>query len=119
MKATLKRKELSKLGLTESRYHLLFCGGPDCCSRKEGEHLWSFLKDQTKRLQIPVQRTLTKCLRICHSGPWLVVYPDGTWYGNLTFEKIARILDEHVVQGKPIHEWASLEQPLTGNGDTD
>ncbi len=115
MKTVLKSKELTKLRLNQSQYHLLFCGGPDCCSRKVGEHLWDFLKDQTKRLEIPVQRTQVKCFRVCHDGPWLVVYPDGIWYANLTIEKIARILDEHITQGKPIQEWASLEQPLGGH----
>lgn len=114
----LKPKEIKKLDLARAHHHVLFCGGPDCCSRKEGAHLWDFIKHQVKSHNIPAQRTMVKCLRICHSGPWIVVYPEGTWYGNLTTEKVARILDEHVLKGKPIDEWASLTNPL-GQTDTE
>lgn len=110
--ARLKPKEVNKLGLLSAKRHVLFCGGPDCCSRREGEHMWDFIKQQVKLHNIPAQRTLVKCIRICHSGPWIIVYPEGTWYGNLTTEKVARILDQHVTKGEPIQEWVSIVNPL-------
>lgn len=89
--------------------HVFLCIGPDCCDMDEHSALWDLLKAGTKSL--PVLRTKAACLRICKDGPWLVVYPDGTWYGKVTPEKLHRILREHVVEGNPVREWIAAEMP--------
>lgn len=76
--------------------------------------LWDQLKAQTKKLAIPVMRTKAACLRICKEGPWLVIYPEGIWYGRLTPERLSRILKEHVEEGRPVHEWIAAEMPALG-----
>lgn len=67
--------------------------------------LWDLLKSETRRLSVPAMRTKAACLRICKDGPWLVVYPDGIWYGQLTAERLRRILKEHIEDGRPVQEW--------------
>ncbi len=92
--------------------HLFLCIGPDCCSEEGGESAWLYLKVAVQRTGIPILRSKVGCLRICSGGPWLVVYPEGVWYGEITPERIDRILNEHVIQGRAVLEWASAQTGL-------
>lgn len=107
-------KKLNKAGVSHARRHLFFCVGPDCCRKDDGADLWDYAKKRTKELDVPVMRTKAACFRICTQGPWLVVYPEGTWYPKVTPERLDRILREHVVEGRPVEEWAVAVNPLAG-----
>jgi len=96
---------LEKAGVAQAERHLFFCLGPDCCRRSEGELLWEFVKRRIKETGIPVMRTKAECFRICSGGPWLVVYPEGIWYGSVTPARFERILNEHIIRGRPVTEW--------------
>lgn len=91
--------------------HVFLCVGPDCCDPVAHAGLWDQLKAESKRLAVPIMRTKAACLRICKEGPWLVVYPDGIWYGRLTPERLTRILREHIEEGRPVREWVAGEMP--------
>lgn len=97
-----------------AHYHLFLCLGPDCAPMKKGEKVWKCLKELCSGLKLPVMRTKAGCFRICTGGPWLLVYPDGVWYGELTPERCERILREHIVGGKPVSEWVVKTHPLCG-----
>lgn len=100
--------------IDNSKYHLLLCLGPDCAPMKKGEKVWKEMKELCATAKIPVMRTKAGCFRICTGGPWLLVYPDGTWYGEVTKERVERIMREHVGEGRPIAEWAVKTHPLCG-----
>lgn len=51
-----------------------------------------------------VMITNTGCFGICDKGPIAVVYPEGIWYGNLTDEDVDRIVEEHILEGKPVED---------------
>lgn len=106
-------KGLAKAGIDGAQKHLFICIGPDCCRPKEGAALWDHIKERVKECPVPIMRTKAACFRICTEGPWLVVYPDGIWYGSLTPERFDRILREHIIGGKPVREWITAENPLT------
>ena len=101
--------------IQRSTRHLFLCLGPDCCNSAEHAPLWELLKAETKRLAIPVLRTKAACLRICTEGPWLVIYPDGIWYGRLTPDRLRRILHEHVENNRPIQDWIATKMPALAN----
>lgn len=104
--------KLSRATIEAAQNHLFLCVGPDCCDPSEHQALWDLLKSETRSL--PVLRSKAACLRICTDGPWLVVYPEGIWYGRLTADRLRRILRDHIVGGQPVTEWIATTMPCLG-----
>jgi (2Fe-2S) ferredoxin len=102
----------AKMKITGARRHVFLCVGPDCCATTDGLATWETLKARLKDLGIPALRTKAACLRVCSGGPWLVVYPDGIWYGQVTPERCERIVREHLAAGLPVAEWIAHTYPL-------
>lgn len=102
----------AKNGLPTARRHLFLCLGPDCCTAQEGLATWEHLKAEIKQHQLPAMRTKAACLRMCSEGPWLVVYPEGVWYSQVTPERFDRIRREHLEGGRPVEEWVRATHPL-------
>lgn len=107
----------ASFGVGKLTRHLFVCTGPDCTSPESGQATWDYIKRRTKELNIagpdgPLYRTRCACLRICTGGPIAVVYPDGTWYRNVTPENAERILQEHVLSGRVVDDLCFARNPL-------
>ena len=110
-----------KLGLGGYQQHVFLCTGPKCCTPEEGQAAWEALKQELKEQQLHTgpracYRTKVGCLRICCHGPTMVVYPEGTWYHGMSAERIPRLVQEHLVEGRPIEEWIFARNPLPPSG---
>ena len=87
---------------------VLVCTGPRCAP-DTAQEIYQTLKTKLKELKVDqqkVRRAQVQCFGVCQGGPILVVQPDGVWYHHVTHEKLARIINEHLLGGKPILEWA-------------
>ncbi len=42
------------------------------------------------------------CLDQCGHGPNVVIYPDNIWYSHLTIEDVPIIVQEHLINGRPV-----------------
>jgi len=100
------------MGLAGARRHVFLCVGPDCCAPEVGLATWEFLKGRLRESGLPILRTKAACFRICKGGPWMLVQPEGIWYGGVTTERCERIVAEHIESGRPVEEWIARVHPL-------
>jgi len=104
-------------GIGRYTQHVLLCIGPDCAPSEQGLASWAHLKRRLRELGLVgvaggVYRSKVQCLQVCREGPVAVVYPDGTWYKRATPENLERILQEHVLGGRPVRDLAFARNPL-------
>jgi (2Fe-2S) ferredoxin len=107
-----------RAGLKNAKRHLFLCVGPECCEPPEGERAWENLKRRVKETGAEVMRTRAACLRVCSGGPWLVVYPEGVWYGQVTPARMEVILERHILGGQPVEEWIAVRTPCGERAQT-
>lgn len=115
----IARAAAEKRGVGTYERHILLCIGPDCCTVEEGAAAWGRLKKRVAELNGSadagrVYRTKVGCLRVCDQGPVAVVYPEGTWYGDLGPANLDRVIDEDLAQGREVAALVIGHNPLGG-----
>jgi (2Fe-2S) ferredoxin len=84
---------------------------PSCTTDGKSE-LFTQLQNFSKAAGLGATVRINKsgCLDQCEHGPVMVVYPDAVWYGHVQPSDAAEIVQEHLVNGRPVERLRLAEE---------
>ncbi len=86
--------------LTGTKHHVLICNGSSCM-RKGGEEATQEIRNEIAELELDslIHTTRTRCNGRCKDAPVVIVYPEGTWYKDVTQGVGQQIVRQHLTGG--------------------
>lgn len=113
--------DLAPIAAADIRYHVFVCTGKSCSANDSAEVRNAFERELRARgLQYGKKAkgcnpngsvVLTECASVgfCAVGAAVMVYPDGVWYAQVRANDVPEIVEEHIVNGRPVTRLALLK----------
>ncbi|MCE5323888.1 NADH-quinone oxidoreductase subunit NuoF [bacterium] len=89
---------------------IVVCSGTACVDpggKRIEPELKRIIKEKNAQDLVEVEEAVSYGL--CKNCPIIVVEPDGVYYEKIDSAKIERIIDEHIIGGKPVEEYKTHE----------
>lgn len=121
--------QLAPIAAASIRHHVLVCTGTSCSAVGSAEVRDAFERELKARgLQYGKEKkgcnpngsvVLTECgsVGFCAIGAAVMIYPDGVWYAQVRASDVPEIVEEHIVNGRPVERLALMSVP--GKPSTD
>jgi (2Fe-2S) ferredoxin len=112
--------ELAPIASASIQHHVFVCTGKSCSAVDSAEVKSAFEHELKGRgLQYGTVKkgrnpqgtvVLTECgsVGFCAVGAAVMVYPDGVWYAQVRAADVPEIVEEHIVNGRPVERLALL-----------
>lgn len=99
--------------------HLFVCtnqrtgGSRPSCGEEFGLQLVAAFKKAIKDrgLNTEIRAQKAGCLDVCEWGPNVVVYPEGIFYMHVTLADVEEIVEEHIVNNRPVERLVNKFRP--------
>jgi len=116
-------RELAPIAGASIKRHVFVCTGKSCSAVESAEVKNAFGRELKARgLQYGKEKkgcnpngsvVLTECgsVGFCAIGAAVMVYPDGIWYAQVRANDVPEIVEEHIVNGRPVERLALLKIP--------
>lgn len=106
--------ELAPIASASIRYHVFVCTGKSCSAVDSAAVRDAFERElKARELQFgKVTKgcnpngsvVLTECgsVGFCAIGAAVMIYPDGVWYAQVRASDVPEIVEEHIMNGRPV-----------------
>ena len=95
---------------TKYRKQVLVCGGTGCTASGSKSVIEALNEELEKQKLDDVLVIKTGCFGLCALGPIMIVYPEGSFYSQVTAAEIPEIVAEHLVSGgEPVKKYLYSE----------
>ncbi len=125
--------ELAPIAAADIRHHVFVCTGKSCSAVDSAAVRDAFERElKARNLQYGKEKkgcnpkgsvVLTECgsVGFCAIGAAVMVYPDGVWYAQVRAGDVPEIVEEHIVNGRPVErlKLMSISKPQINTDDTD
>ena len=123
--------ELAPVAAASIQHHVFVCTGKSCSAVDSAEVKSAFERELKARgLQYGTEKkgrnpngtvVLTECgsVGFCAVGAAVMVYPDGVWYAQVRAADVPEIVEEHIVNGRPVERLALLRVAKPSTDCTD
>jgi (2Fe-2S) ferredoxin len=86
------------------RYHVFVCNLGKTCAKDGGDEVYAEMKRAVKEagLRGSCRVNQAGCMNQCGHGPMVAVYPQDVWYAHVRPQDVRRVVDEHLIGGRPV-----------------